>query len=72
MVTVLFVELTLIQFQTVHVLLIISQICIKEEKFAKFVTSHVTTVIIFFIIVLIVLLVPEDLVPHNVTVHLDT
>jgi hypothetical protein len=51
MVTVPNVELMLTQSQIFHVSLIISLICIKEEKFAKFVTSDVTTVVNYSTIV---------------------
>jgi hypothetical protein len=72
MVTVPSVELTLTQFQNVHVLLITSQICTKVKKFAKFVTSDVETVLISSTTVSTVLNTPEDLVPHTVTVQLDS
>jgi len=68
---VLFVELMLTLSLIVIVLLIISLICIKEEKFAKFVMLDVITVHNFSTTVLIVLKELEDLVPHTVTVLKD-
>jgi len=67
--TVLFVELMLIQFQIVHVLITISQTCIKEKKFVKFVMSDVLIVMPFSITVLIVPQDPEDLVLQDVLVQ---
>jgi hypothetical protein len=71
MVTVPSVELTLTQSQNVHVLLTISQICIKEKKFVKFVTLDVPIVPVSSITVLLVPQKLEDLVPHTVTVQPD-
>lgn len=62
----------LTQFQNVHVSLIISLICIKEEKFAKFVTSDVTTVVNYSTIVSTVPQTLEDLELHTVIVQMDS
>jgi len=71
MVTVLFVDLMLVQSQHVDVTNTISLTCIKEEKFVKFVMLDVIIVMEFSIIVPTVLLDLEDLVLHTVHVQMD-
>jgi hypothetical protein len=71
MVPVLNVEITLVQFQIVHVLITISNLTTKVTIFVKSVMSDVTIVPELSTTVLIVPSVLEDLMPHTVNVHKD-